>query len=1245
MILVIALLGILFVVGVAFLKTVDYGTRNIEKEQQKRTTQSVVEMVSQRVGEVLRDRFVDEAGIPYRSSREQQDKWLVRPVDPDGNGPNRPVYFEVTTPTYGQMLGIDGTLSQPEPDCFETQNGPVEECGDTSFFGYRFPSAFGNVFYRDFRNGPLGDVQANLFNPDNLAGPSHNDYHRRIYTGGDDNLNQQIEANYNASAQDADGDGIRDSVQFNMEWLGLADGQLLTLRQLINPAFNPRGDLWLSLRVVDHGSMVNLNSAHKVMVQTILSDDPYRLSLNPLPVDPPYDPQIEEALLRHRHLLAPRAISPSRLHGNPYEEVNGEECGGGDLGCLLLAPVDPGDATPPWWHWWPMAHDERFDPNNEEAGTYWYRRMMRGGIDDFFDEYDRRHVLTTTSYDDLFSRGGWTDWYTDKNNSGKWESGEENVDPNPNLKRRDLGEDWIESMISRIEDPQDPDYLPTDAKGFQYPFYPSFTIAKNAQGVDRYFVQELDGRFQLSLPFIEESEALLDGKSIDTIRTNRNQPGVERAIGLIQAAFTMLVLNARGEEWEVDGVYDYNYVGHTAAALTANLIDFADSDGIPTYVHVRGADPSTNTFGRIRREPDGKPSETAYGIERQPYITEIAAVVEDGNGEPDPNHSAWAVELFYPYNQPMAVSDFGLYLAQPGSTGFPPNLEGLSGFYPFTSEPGSFGAFGFAVVYTEAGNSIGKLRDQIDGRAMKIDLQAGTFEFQNQGMIYLVRRGGDGRWHPIDQFAIDGDNIAVPDPLGPAGFSMERMLRFGNPLEWTFTVPAAKEYGIDNDMSLGNQNDARSIDVKIRPVEVVLADEGRLTADYTANPPKPAAFPTTGSLLLLMRHANVLSAKEEDSRAFTVPLAEDRPHITSGTEPYELIDNGCVPVFDNQPTKLAGKLHKFRNHVAPSAVGVNADGSLKDEQKPNNVSLTRVPGGTQYLPWGQLVFDYFTALPLGSDGPDIEADGVQLPRIDLDGKRVHGRINLQTAPWSVIAGLPLMPKNALPVGYRARVGDVAALDDAKMKPIGPFLARSIVAYREARELNRFLEAEGTGNYGSDFERSLTTTGRLRSRPGSGFLTVGELANVRRIDAATSGADPNRPWLSDYRMDAGVVFRRMTKINNNPPDPNNPNKDDFPWEPYAVNVVHKSNKPGVPPNRQEDFVEAVARLAALSDWATTRSHVFTVYGVIRGEDAGGEVYEDQAIRFQETVDRLPTAGLESKLPKRIGQRVESAYKDA
>ncbi len=127
------------------------------------------------------------------------------------------------------------------------------------------------------------------------------------------------------------------------------------------------------------------------------------------------------------------------------------------------------------------------------------------------------------------------------------------------------------------------------------------------------------------------------------------------------------------------------------------------------------------------------------------------------------------------------------------------------------------------------------------------------------------------------------------------------------------------------------------------------------------------------------------------------------------------------------------------------------------------------------------------------------------------------------------------------------------------------------------------------------------------------MTVGELANVRH-QSVTSLSPPQ----SLYRIDLGELEL----------DPN-----------------------------EASYLKAVALLASLGDWVTVRSHVFTVYGTLRGETDASIINQDlavqerlrkmdvdsRALRFQETLDRLPTL-LGRPRPARIGERVLTGYND-
>jgi hypothetical protein len=112
-------------------------------------------------------------------------------------------------------------------------------------------------------------------------------------------------------------------------------------------------------------------------------------------------------------------------------------------------------------------------------------------------------------------------------------------------------------------------------------------------------------------------------------------------------------------------------------------------------------------------------------------------------------------------------------------------------------------------------------------------------------------------------------------------------------------------------------------------------------------------------------------------------------------------------------------------------------------------------------------------------------------------------------------------------------------------------------------------------------------------PYTGFLTVGELANVRREVSGDAMYDIDRGFVSD--------------------------------------------------TGDKDYVSAVAVLVALGDWVTTRSHVFTVYGTLRGAGQKSSV-DAKAIRFQETIDRLPSL-FNNRLPGRVGPRIVGSYAQA
>jgi hypothetical protein len=322
---------------------------------------------------------------------------------------------------------------------------------------------------------------------------------------------------------------------------------------------------------------------------------------------------------------------------------------------------------------------------------------------------------------------------------------------------------------------------------------------------------------------------------------------------------------------------------------------------------------------------------------------------------------------------------------------------------------------------------------------------------------------------------------------------------------------------------------------------------------------------------------------------------------------YDQIDNGRLPVFD----------------AMPSVVGSATSGQFLGRER--YISPNPTPGlveGLDTIPWGQLVFDYFTAIPFSpcpnaSDFSDSTC-GRDYPPIDQSGLRVRGRININTAPWNVLAGLPMLPVGDFPPAYQADI-DAALAVQPKPGVLGEEIAKNIVAYREGRKSWETGLAPDAYYADRDPYGSGAGVAAYRPRRGYGFLSVGELLNVRHPDFGPTA-----------RLDAGAV------------------------DPDDVLMTDLGAR----------FEYAVANLVALDDWATTRSHVFTVYGVIRGAhwpladptapDVPGEPTNAQklasfreadqkAIRFQSTVDRLPMLFGERQ-PVRIGSRMMGGLVD-
>jgi hypothetical protein len=356
-------------------------------------------------------------------------------------------------------------------------------------------------------------------------------------------------------------------------------------------------------------------------------------------------------------------------------------------------------------------------------------------------------------------------------------------------------------------------------------------------------------------------------------------------------------------------------------------------------------------------------------------------------------------------------------------------------------------------------------------------------------------------------------------------------------------------------------------------------------------------------------------------------------------------DFGHMPVFDNTQTVVSGTY-------------LNAVGSL---------------------PWGLLVFDYFTTLdPLADRNVDYEPD--------IDPLRVPGRININTAPWYVLSKLALLGPDSdygeLPV-RTVPPGTAPTLADPSPSFWDPFVGVMVgagawdgVSYTTYRLLATETEAANPAGYtaGRDMPyrdadlQNPTDSSDLRYRLGpwlaqsaaayrdgmqyvryTGSVVVEDGFEVYAGSHLRNGAGQYRHvggalWSdgTPYRMEVdlggaqnlyGPIRGRLA----NDPDLTQPDRPDQfglvtigellnvkgfdssrhdELPPLATDWDGDSRTPDSTVLYRGDFVRAVSLLALIySQYLTTRSNTFTVYASVMDREN-----PQASVRSQVTVDR-------------------------
>ncbi|MGQ9651635.1 MAG: hypothetical protein ACUVXJ_16130 [Phycisphaerae bacterium] len=428
-----------------------------------------------------------------------------------------------------------------------------------------------------------------------------------------------------------------------------------------------------------------------------------------------------------------------------------------------------------------------------------------------------------------------------------------------------------------------------------------------------------------------------------------------------------------------------------------------------------------------------------------------------------------------------------------------------------------------------------------------------------------------------------------------------------------------------------------------------------LTADRGVHPNTGGtmAFPTTGTLLLVTRYAHLpmqgmmtedkpltvaamdFVVKDFDGSGIPIPL---RPPAKQVLE----VDNGHLPVFD-------------------------------EGQKCQDGNNSRFHG----LPWGQLAFEYFTALPMEELARDVEpltpglqrlmdspdyvneyaaVDGawnnpamarfinypVMMPVSQASsplGPRVQGRIGIGNAPWWVLDGLPVLP-DAMP-------GTINAIPSNL--PSSSAVAGLPVPEIEAQRLDPPLHTTHPASMaGAWFVHDLIDEKYAIAVPPYTVVPPSPPADMPSISprlaqymvsyreqrpvGAVEAVYPDRIGFAT----AGEICNVLTKVQLGNLKHPNTNHD--------INEIHTlqdwrrwEDSNNERPFSYLGYLQLVTPIARMQDWMTVKNHVFTIYATIQ---SSGQ--PPVTVRTQVTVDRTRCLYNPSDLPERITETPPISY---
>lgn len=642
--------------------------------------------------------------------------------------------------------------------------------------------------------------------------------------------------------------------------------------------------------------------------------------------------------------------------------------------------------------------------------------------------------------------------------------------------------------------------------------------------------------------------------------------------------------------------------------FAVNVIDYRDADLVPT---VYGQDVTGL-------------AQPVYGVEPHPFITEVFVDISelvdvDGDGlitGAEADDGIYAVELYNPYPVPLDIGNWRLGTKSgivdiPPFTIIPahdPRVRGRDSFIVLLRKPGlsTSGATFVQVDFAIAGELIGGPKVAPADRFVELLLPASF------GDVAV------DRIEPTD--AQDDFAKQVPGQVSGGGMVLVRAMgrtvttdARGRGLEldqWQFSV-ARQGLVTESEQSLGTRNDIDlGEDVAPSPwifpwvdVDANGTVDGHLGLPGRPDRPGGQAFDNVFQL------SNVFLVGPDPSRA----AGDPRKTVTGFVAEAQEFLRSAVPGLAQEilaAQTAAGRLNFFDVFFSTPAVT-----SPTPDSRPRALNMINAHpfDATLSLPplelWTHRVLRYFGVGTAANDGINNDDDWVDRnnngrrepgeERLDEETedhdimRSVVGRLNINTAPEEVLRAVSQF--NAIPDDAQG-VAEVAA---------------AIVAYREDRAVNGFPAP-----------RPLATYSQVPAviRP---YRSVADLSQIARNWKSLSQTFRGRPLDPRFRLDRYAV--QVDQIGDLV---------------FAPEVDFWGTGDGVP----DDFRERQAILARVANLLTVRSDVYTIYIALVDRNDPQDPDDDVYVRrVQLTVDRTNCYRSPDVLPEIIA-RQDSGYYD-